>query len=135
MALHIRNFRQSDKPELSGLCETGRLIGALPRDADAARILSGVREDRLAAAIWCKLEGRIGIIDAIVVASTVLWQSDVQELIAEANLWLASRGVARVELKAIPEDRALQAGLRDMNFKADERAGTMCRLVPARSAA
>lgn len=40
MALHIRDFRQSDKAELSRLCETGRLIGALPRHAGGARPLS-----------------------------------------------------------------------------------------------
>lgn len=40
MELHIRDFRQSDKAELSRLCETGRLIGALPRHAGGARPLS-----------------------------------------------------------------------------------------------
>lgn len=135
MALHIRDFRQSDKAELSRLFETGRFIGALPRDADGVRILSGLREDRLAAAIWFQLQAQTGIIDAIALASSDLWQSDVQELIAEASLWLASRGAVRIELKAIPDDRAMLAGLRDMHFTADERAGTMHRLLPARSAA
>jgi hypothetical protein len=135
MALHIRDFRQSDKAELSRLCETGRFIGALPRDGDIARILSGLREDRLAAAIWFKLEGQTGIVDAIALASSGLWQSDVQELIAEASLWLTSRGAVRIELMAIPDDRGLLAGLRDMHFRADERTGTMHRLITARSAA
>lgn len=135
MALHIRDFRQSDTAELSRLCETGRFIGAPPQDGDAARILSGLREDRLAAAIWFKLDGQTGIIDAIALASSDLWQSDVQELISEASLWLTSRGAVRIELKAIPEDRAMLAHLRDMRFIADERAGTMHRLLPARSAA
>lgn len=135
MALHIRDFRQSDTAELSRLCETEQLIGALPRDGDGARILSGVREDRLAAAIWFQFEGQTGIIDAIALANSDLRQSDVQELIAEASLWLASRGAVRIELRAIPEDSALLAGLRDMHFKADERAGMMRRLVRTRSAA
>ncbi len=135
MALHIRDFRQSDKAELSRLCETGRFIGTLPRDGGEARILSGLRDDRLAAAIWFKLEGQTGIIDAIALASSGHWRSDVQELIAEASLCLTSRGAVRIELKAIPDDRGLLAGLRDMDFRADERTGTMHRLIPARSAA
>ncbi|MCB9971786.1 MAG: hypothetical protein H6847_09795 [Hyphomonas sp.] len=135
MALHIRDFRQSDKAELSRLCETGRLIGVLPQHADGVRILSGLREDRLAAAIWFKLEAQTGIVDAIALANSDLWKSDVQELIAEASLWLTSRGAVRIELKAIPDDRGLLAGLRDMHFKTDERTGTMHRFIPARSAA
>jgi len=135
MALHIRDFRQSDTAQLSRLCETGQLIGAQPRDGDGARIFSGLREDRLAAAIWFKLEGQTGIIHAIALASSNLWQSDVQELIAEASLWLASRGAVRIELRAIPEDSALLGGIREMHFRSDERTGTMHRLIPAHSAA
>jgi len=109
------------------------LIGALPRDAEGARILWGLREDRLAAAIWFKLESQTGIISGIIVARTALWQSDVQEPGAEASLWLTSRGVTRIELKTLPQDSALQAGLRDMHFLADEHAGTICRLWSART--
>lgn len=135
MALHIRDFRQSDTAELSRLCETGRFIGVLPRDGDVAHILSGLREDRLAAAIWFKLEGQSGIIHAIALASSSVWQSDVQELIAEASLWLTSRGATRIELEPLPQDSALLARLRDMHFRDDERTGTMHRLISARSAA
>ena len=135
MALHIRDFCQSDAAGLSRLSPAEHQLGDAPEFTSGARILAGLREDRLAAAIWFKLEGKTGIIPAIVVARTSLWQSDVQELIAEASLWLASRGVTRIELKAVPADRTLLAGLQDMCFKADERAATMCRLLPARSAA
>lgn len=135
MALHIRDFRQSDAAGISRLSTAAHQLGDPPDFAPGARILAGLREDRLAAAIWFRLEGQTGIVDAIVVARTALWQSDVQELVAEASLWLASRGATRIELKIIPEDGALLAGLRDMDFKTDERAGTMRRLLPARSAA
>lgn len=135
MTLHIRDFRQSDTAALSRLSPAALQLGDPPALSSDARVLAGLREDRLAAAIWFKLEGETGIISTIVVARTALWQSDVQELIAEASLWLASRGVTRIEMKIVPDDNALLAALRDMHFKADERDGTMCRLVPARSAA
>lgn len=135
MALHIRDFRQNDAAGLSRLNATAHKLGDPRAPSSDARILAGLREDRLAAAIWFKLEGKTGIISTIVVAKTALWQSDVQELIAEASLWLASRGVTRIDIKDIPEGSALLAGLLDMHFEADERAGVMRRLVPARSAA
>jgi hypothetical protein len=135
MALHIRDFRQSDNAELSRLCETGRLIGALPREADAARIFSGMREDGLAAAIWFSLEGGTGTILALVTAPTAHWLSDARELIAEASLWLTSRGAAHIELSPIPEQSDLLAALVDLDFQPDERAGILRRLIPARSAA
>lgn len=135
MALHIRDFRQNDAAELTRLSVTAHRLGVPPALASDVRGLAGLREDRLAAAIWFKLEGKTGTIPTIVVARTALWQSDVQELIAEASLWLASRGVTRIDIKDIPEDSALLAGLLDMHFEADERAGVMRRLVPARSAA
>lgn len=135
MALHIRDFRQTDAAGLSRLATAAHQLGDLPEFTPGGRILVGLREDRLSAAIWFKLEGQTGIVDAIVVTRTALWRSDVQELIAEASLWLTSRGTVRIELKAIPDDRGLLTGLRDMHFRADERTGTMHRLIPARSAA
>lgn len=135
MALHIRDFRQSDKAELSRLCETGQLIGTLPRDGDGARILSGLREDRLAAAIWFSLEGGTGIILALATPPTANWLSDARELIAEASLWLTSRGAASIQLSPVPERSDLLAALLDMDFQPDERAGFLRRLIQARSAA
>lgn len=135
MALHIRDFRQSDAAGLSRLGPAAHQLGGPADFSSPARILVGLREERPTAAIWFRLEGQIGTIDTIVAAGTALWQSGVQELIAEASLWLASRGAARIELKTVPEDAALVAGLRDMHFKADEPAGIMWRLMPARSAA
>ena len=135
MALHIRDFRQNDAAGLSGLCVTARVIGALPEQDAKARILCGLREDSLTAAIWLTLEGDTGTIPAIITARTATWQSDAAELIAEASLWFTSRGAARIELRAIPEDADLQSALLEMNFRADECSGTFHRLVPARSAA
>lgn len=135
MALHIRDFRQNDAARLSGLCETGRPIGVPPALDGKARILCGLREDSLTAAIWLNLEGDTGIIPAIITARTTTWQSDAAELIAEASLWFTSRGGVRIELTAIPEDADLQSALQEMNFQADECSGTFHRLVPARSAA
>lgn len=135
MALHIRDFRQSDRAELSRLCETGRLIGTLPPYSDETRILSGVRDDRLAAAIWIRLEGKTGIILAIATTQTANWLSNARELIAEASLWLASRGASCIELSAMPDHIDVLATLADMNFRPDQRAGVLCRLIPARSAA
>lgn len=135
MALHIRDFRQSDAAGLSRLAAAAHQLGDPADFNTGARILVGLRDDRLAAAIWFRLEGQTGMIDRVVAARTALWQSGVQELIAEASLWLASRGAARIQLKTVPEDAALLAGLQDMHFKADEHSGKMWRLVPARSAA
>ena len=135
MALHIRDFRQSDTAELSRLCETGRLIGALPQHADGARIFSGMREDRLAAAIWFSLEGGTGTILALVTAPTARWLFDARELIAEASLWLTSRSAAHIVLSPIPEQSDLLAALLDLDFQPDERAGVLRRLIEARSAA
>ncbi|HRJ00662.1 MAG TPA: hypothetical protein PKV67_07775 [Hyphomonas sp.] len=135
MALHIRDFRQSDTAELSRLCETGRFIGALPAQDTASRILAGVRKECLTAAIWISFEDGKGTIPAIIAAQTETWTSDVHELLAEASLWLTSRGAARIDLFAIPEDRDLLAALLQMDFKADNRTGMMRRVIPARSAA
>ena len=135
MALHIRDFRQRDAAGLSRLSEAGHLLGALPAPDAGLHILAALRGDQLAGAIWLSLEGETGIIPAILVVRTAGWQSDVRELIAEASLWLASRGAARIELRIIPRDEGLLAGLLDMQFKADERAGIMRRPMQICSAA
>ena len=135
MALHIRDFRHSDATGLSQLCERAHRIGApLAQDA-GAHILVGLRDGALTGAIWLTSKGDTGTLPALLVKQSPGWQSIARELIAEANLWLASRGVTHIELKTVPEDSALLAGLRDMHFKADERAGTMRRLMPTRGAA
>jgi len=86
-----------------------------------------MREESLTAAIWLTLEGDNDIIPTIITARTATWQSDAAELIAEASLWLASRGAARIELSATPEDADLQSALLEMNFEADECLGTFHR--------
>ena len=135
MALHIRDFRQSDAVGLSRLSEAAHLLGALPAPDAELRILAGLRDGQLASAIWLSLDGETGILPAILVAHTAGWQSGVRELTAEASLWLASRGAARIELRIIPRDEELLAGLLDMQFKADDRAGIMQRTMQVRSAA
>ena len=135
MALHIRDFRQSDAARLSRLSEAAHQLGAQPATGFTGRILAGLREDCLSGAIWLSLDADTGIIPAILVVHTAGWQSDVRELIAEASLWLASRGAARIELRIIPRDEDLLAGLLDMQFKADDRAGIMQRTMQVRSAA
>jgi hypothetical protein len=135
MALHIRDFRQSDAAGLSRLSETGHLLGALPARDAGVHTLAGLRDDQLAGAIWLSLDGETGMIPAILVVHTSSWQSDVRELIAEASLWLASRGAARIALPIIPQDKDLLSGLLDMQFKADDRAGIMRRTMQVRSAA
>lgn len=135
MALHIRDFRQSDAAELTQLSESAQLLGALPPPEAEARILIGLRGHRLTSAIWFTLKGQTGIISCIAVAQANGWHSDVQELIVEASLWLSSRGAAHIELMAIPGDEALVARLMEMNFRTDERTGVMRRSLPAQSAA
>jgi hypothetical protein len=135
MALHIRDIRQSDKAELSKLCETGRLTGPLPPDAAGARIFAGIRKDRLVAAIWLTLDGDIGRILAIVTSPAANGLSDTRELIAEASLWLTSRGATSIELSLIPEQGDVLAALLDLDFHVEEQAGALHRLVQARSAA
>lgn len=135
MALHIRDFRQSDAAGFSRLGAVARRLGAPPAHLADTRILTGLRGGRLTAAIWFRLEGPVGRIPTIIVARTGFWQSDVQELVAEASLWLASRGAARIELSAIPQDKDLLAALLDMQFEPGEHAGVLRRRLPARSAA
>jgi len=135
MALHIRDFRQSDAAGLSRLSQAGHLLGALPAPDAGLHILAALRDGHLAGAVWLSLNGETGIIPAILVVHTAGWQSDVRELTAEASLWLASRGAARIEFGIIPQDELLLAGLIDMQFKAHERAGIMRRTMQVRSAA
>lgn len=135
MALHIRDFRQSDAAELTPLSEAAHMLGALPPPEAEARILVGLRGHRLTGAIWFTLKGQTGIISCIAVAQANGWHSDVQELIVEASLWLSSRGAAHIELMAIPGDEALVARLMELDFRTYERQGVMRRLLPAQSAA
>lgn len=135
MTLHIRDFRQSDAAGLTRLAKTAYGLGAVPGPGGGCRILTGVRGDELAGAVWLSLEQGNGVIDAVLVAPKDGWQSDVQELIAEANLWFSSRGAARIEVKGVPEDKQLLARLFEMHFKPDDRSGLFVRLLPARSAA
>lgn len=135
MALHIRDFRQTDAAELSQLSESAHVLGALPSPEAESRILIGLRGHRLTGAIWFTLKGQTGIISYIAVAHTNGWHSDVQELIVEASLWLSSRGAAHIELMAIPGDEAVIASLMELNFRTDDRAGVMRRLLPAQNTA
>ena len=135
MALHIRDFRQSDAAELTSLSESALVLGALPPPEAEGRILIGLRGHRLSGAIWFTLNGQTGIISCIAVAQTNGWHSDVQELIVEACLWLSSRGAVHIDLVAIPADEGLIASLMELNFRTDERSGLMRRLSPAQSAA
>lgn len=135
MALHIKDFRQSDAAELTPLSEAAHMLGALPLPGAEARIHVGLRGHRLTGAIWFTLKGQAGIISCIAVARDGGWHSDVQELIVEASLWLSSRGAAQIDLIAIPADEALIACLMELNFRTDDRTGVMHRLLPAQSAA
>jgi hypothetical protein len=135
MALHIRDFRQSDAAELTPLSEAAHMLGALPPPEAEARILIGLRGHRLTGAIWFTLKGQTGIISCIAVAQANGWHSDVQELIVEASLWLSTRGAVHIDLMAIPGDQALVARLMELNFRTYERQGVMRRLLPAQSAA
>ena len=135
MALHIRDFRQSDVAGVSRLSKAACRLGEAPGPDAGFRILVGLRDHLLAGAVWFGLERETGIIRAVLVAQKDGWQSDVQELIAEASLWLTLRGAARIELEGVPQDTQLLARLEDMHFKADERTRLMHRLVPARSGA
>jgi len=135
MALHIRDFRQSDAGDLSRLRERARLIGSLPEPDINFRILVGLRKDQLAGAIWMSLSGETGLIPAMLVINAASWQSDARELIAEASLWHVSCGAAAIELRTNVQDAALLPSFLDMGFKADLRSGVLSRRIPARSAA
>ncbi len=135
MALHIRDFRQRDAAGLSRLHEAARLIGAEPLAEEQTHLLIGQQSDRLAAAAWMRLEGDTGLVRAILTADTPGWPSQVLELVAEASLWLVSRGATCTELPPLPDDETLRSGLLEMGFRADGAGGVMRRLVPAKSAA
>lgn len=135
MALHIRDFRQSDAAGRYRLSEAAHQLGVQPAPGFTGCIFVGLREDCLAGAIWLSLEGETGIITGILVGRTSGWHSDIRELIAEASLWLTSRGAACIVLQAIPQDKALLAGLLEMQFKPNAGTGVLHRLLPARSAA
>lgn len=135
MALHIRDFRHSDATGLSQLCERAHRIGApLAQDA-GAHILVGLRDGVLTGAIWLTPKGETGTLLALLVAPSAGWQSVARELVAEACLWLTSRGAARIDMQALPEDKDFRAGLLDMDFRPDAAAGTMRRLVRSHNAA
>lgn len=135
MALHIRDFRQSDEAGLTRLCQTGRLLGQAPAPGDPDRILIGLRAGNIAGAAWLSLQEDAGTLLAIVTASSGPWQSDALELIAEASLWLSSRGAPQIVLKAIPTDPILLAGLEDMQFVPEGPRGVLRRHALSRSAA
>ena len=135
MALHIRDFRHSDATGLSQLRERAHRIGApLAQDA-GAHILVGLRDGALTGAIWLTPKGETGMLTAVLVDQSAGWQSDARELIAEACLWLTSRGAARIDLQALPEDTNFRAALLDMDFRANAAAETMRRLVRSHNAA
>jgi hypothetical protein len=135
MALHIRDFRHSDRAGLSRLRERARHIGVPPPQEDGFHTLIGLRDTKLAGAIWLILDGDTGILPAIAADLSAAWQSDVLELIAEACLWLTSRGAAWIELPSFLEDADLLSGLTEMQFRPGPGTGRLKRLVPARSAA
>jgi hypothetical protein len=135
MALHIRDFRQSDAAGLTRLSKTACGLGSLPRLDGGFRILAGLRGDALTGAVCFSLAQDTGVIETVLVAPKDGWQSDVQELIAEASLWLSSRGAARIALKSVPADGQLLARILEMHFSADKLSGVLVRIVPARSAA
>ena len=110
-------------------------IGApLAQDA-GAHILVGLRDGALTGAIWLTSKGDTGTLPALLVKQSPGWQSIALELIAEACLWLTSRGAIRIDLLALPDDRDFRAGLLDMDFRADTTTGTLKRLVRSPSAA
>ena len=135
MALHIRDFRHSDRAGLLRLGGRARRLGPPPIQDEGFHILIGLRNDQICGGIWLSLEGDTGIVSAIAVDQTAVWQSEVRELIAEACLWLTSRGAARIELISTPEDEDLRTGLLEMQFRPAPATGRLIRLVPARSAA
>lgn len=135
MALHIRDFRHSDRAGLAQLRERAHRFGAPPAQDAGAHILVGLRDGALTGAIWLTSKGDTGTLPALLVKQSPGWQSIARELIAEACLWLVSRGAARIDLQALPEDRDLLAGLLDMDFRPDAEAGTLKRLVRSHNAA
>jgi hypothetical protein len=135
MALHIRDFRQSDAAGVTRLSKTACGLGTLPGPGGGLQILAGLRDEQLAGAVGFSLEHGTGIIEAVLVAPKDGWQSDVQELIAEASLWLSSHGAARITIKTVPSNSQLLNRLLEMHFKADNLSGVLVRLVRARSAA
>jgi hypothetical protein len=135
MALHIRDFRDSDRAGLLGLCGRARRIGPPPIKDETFHILIGLRNDKPCGGIWLSLVGETGIVSAVAVDEAAVWRSDVRELIAEACLWLTSRGAARIELISPPEDEDLRTGLFDTQFRPDPATARLIRLVPARSPA
>lgn len=135
MALHIRDFRKSDAAGLSSLGQAGHRVGNLPGPGSEARVLVALRDRTLTGAIWYSLTEEAGIITCVAAAHSKGWQSDVQELIVEASLWLSLRGAVQIDLLATPADEVLAARLTDIGFHADQRAGIMRRLLPAQNAA
>ncbi len=135
MALHIRDLRHSDRAGLSRLRESARRIGPLSAPDPGAHVLVGQRDGVLAGAIWLTLTGNSATLPVVLVESSASWQSDICELIAEACLWLASRGAARIDLQVRPEDSELLEGLLEMDFKLDPSGFVLRRLIPSRTAA
>jgi hypothetical protein len=135
MALHIRDFRASDRAGLSGLGARSRLLGRRPAPEAGSRMLCGLRGDTLAAAVWMTLTGHTGVIPALQVSDGTAWTSDIREMLAEACLWLTARGATQIELSFMPDDGDLISALCEMGFAPCPAARVLRRPVPARSAA
>lgn len=135
MGLHIRDYRQSDGASLSELLATGRPIGQPPPQGAVTRILVGLRNTHLVGAAWIACNGETGLVAAILAEAGAGWPSNALELIAQAGLWLTSRGAACIELQGMPDDHKLRLGLAEMGFEDLGASDIMRRAVPARSAA
>tara|TARA_R110002049_G_scaffold293714_1_gene478876 strand:- start:1105 stop:1539 length:435 start_codon:yes stop_codon:yes gene_type:complete len=107
MAMHIRTFREADRTALLALweaCALTRPWNDPGRDVDLclesreSTLLVGTKDDRLVASVMAGSDGHRGWIYYLAVDPNAQDRGHGREMMAEAELWLAGRGVPKVQL-------------------------------------
>lgn len=114
MALHVRDYRKSDRKALIALWEACGLTrpwnepGADIDRAVAARestILIGVLNKELISSVMAGYDGHRGWVYYLAVASGFQKRGYAREMMAEAGLWLAARGAVKIQLMVRDENQ------------------------------
>tara|TARA_R110002110_G_scaffold68080_4_gene184712 strand:+ start:12474 stop:12926 length:453 start_codon:yes stop_codon:yes gene_type:complete len=107
MAMHIRSFRETDRPALIALwdaCALTRPWNDPGKDIDLclssreATLLVGTKSDQVIASVMAGSDGHRGWIYYLAVSPDLQERGHGREMMAEAELWLTGRGVPKVQL-------------------------------------
>ncbi|KCZ90229.1 GNAT family acetyltransferase [Hyphomonas jannaschiana] len=107
MTMHVRDFRETDRPALTALWEACGLTRPWndPNDdidravsAREATILVGYRGDQLIGSVMAGHDGHRGWVYYLALDPAHQGRGAGRELMEEAGLWLTSRGAPKLEL-------------------------------------